>query len=413
MLKLMDVQEKIEILSGAAKYDVSCASCGVSRTAPNGLGSTSTAGICHSWSDDGRCVSLLKVLLTNYCIYDCAYCANRRSNDIPRAAFTPRELIDLTIQFYKRNYIEGLFLSSGIMVSPDHTMEQLIAVARTLRETERYYGYIHLKVIPGASPELIRLAGRYADRMSTNIELPSSQSLQLLAPDKKPQTISRTMDLVTTVAPAAGQSTQLIVGATPERDFQIVNLAEKLYQANNLSRVYYSGYVPVNTDKRLPALLAEPVAAAERNRLIRLREHRLYQADWLMRFYNFNADEILSAKYPDLDPVVDPKTAWALRHPEFFPVEINQAKYNDLLRIPGVGVRSAKRIVQSRRFHSLDVQALKRIGVVLKRAKYFITCSGRLPQDVRTYAPATLYHFFTAQEKTFLPGQEQMALLAV
>jgi len=406
----MDLQEKVKILSGAAKYDVSCASCGVSRTAPQGLGSAVSAGICHSWSDDGRCVSLLKVLLTNYCIYDCAYCANRRSNDIPRAAFTPRELIDLTVQFYKRNYIEGLFLSSGIMVSPDHTMEQLLAVAKTLRE-EHYYGYIHMKVIPGASPELIRRAGRYADRLSTNIELPSGQSLQLLAPDKKPDIVSRTMDVVTAVAPAAGQSTQLIVGATPERDLQIVTLAERLYQSNNLSRVYYSGYIPVNTDKRLPALPDEPSAAAERSRLTRLREHRLYQADWLLRFYDFSAGEILSPEYPDLDPVVDPKTAWALRHPEFFPVEINKARYTDLLRIPGVGVRSAKRIMQSRRFHALDIAALKRIGVVLKRAKYFITCSGRLPPEVRTYTPNTLRHFFTAQEKALLPGQEQLVLL--
>ncbi|MDR1997196.1 MAG: putative DNA modification/repair radical SAM protein [Candidatus Margulisbacteria bacterium] len=414
----MDIQEKIKILSGAAKYDVSCASCGVSRTGRTAggagqpqPGSTVTAGICHSWSDDGRCVSLLKLLLTNYCIYDCAYCANRRSNDIPRAAFTPRELSDLTIQFYRRNYIEGLFLSSGIMRDPDHTMEQLVRVARTLREEQRYAGYIHLKVLPGAAPELIRLAARYADRLSTNIELPTAQSLQLLAPDKKPAAINKSMDTIRAVRPAAGQSTQLIVGATPEKDLQIVGLAERLYQTKNLSRVYYSGYVPVNTDSRLPALLGDAAAAAERSRSVRLREHRLYQADWLLRYYRFTAGEILSPEYPDLDEKLDPKTAWALRHPEFFPVEINQAQYAELLRIPGVGVRSARRIVQSRRFHALDVPALKRIGVVLKRAQYFITCSGRLPQDVRAYAPATLYHFFTAAEKNFLPGQEQLALL--
>jgi putative DNA modification/repair radical SAM protein len=409
----MELQRKIEILSGAARYDVSCASCGVNRLAEKGLGSTVSAGICHSWSDDGRCVSLLKVLLTNYCIYDCAYCVNRRSNDVPRAAFTPDELIDLTIQFYKRNYIEGLFLSSGVAQSPDHTMEQLIRVARTLREERQYYGYIHLKIIPGASPELVSLAGRYADRLSTNIELPSASSLQLLAPDKKPQIIARTMDTVTAVAPAAGQSTQLIVGATPERDLQIVSLAEHLYQANNLSRVYYSGYVPVNSDKRLPALLGDPATDAERSRSIRLREHRLYQADWLLRFYKFSAAEILSPEYPDLDEFVDPKTAWALRHPEFFPVEINKAKYAELLRIPGIGVRSAKRIMQTRRFHALNDKALQRIGVVWKRAKYFITCGGHLPDGAVRSAPAALYRFFSSEQKQkLLPGQEQLALFA-
>ncbi|MDR2432088.1 MAG: biotin synthase [Candidatus Margulisbacteria bacterium] len=407
----MDLQEKLKILSAAARYDVSCASCGVSRVLPQGLGSAVSAGICHSWSDDGRCVSLLKVLLTNYCLYDCAYCVNRRSNDLPRAAFTPQELIDLTMQFYKRNYIEGLFLSSGVRHSPDRTMEELIEVAGTLRERAHFYGYIHLKVIPGAAPELVRLASRYADRLSANIELPSAPSLQLLAPDKKPQVITRTMELVASAAPAAGQSTQLIVGATPERDLQIVTLAEELYRRRNLSRVYYSGYMPVNTDRRLPALREEPSAAAEHNRLIRLREHRLYQADWLLRFYRFKAGEILSPEYPDLDEFVDPKTAWALRHPEFFPVEINKAGYADLLRVPGIGVRSAKRILQSRRFHSLDEQALKRIGVVLKRARYFLICSGQRLDSARQYTPATLYHFFTAQEKTLLPGQEQLVLL--
>ncbi|MDR1453976.1 MAG: putative DNA modification/repair radical SAM protein [Candidatus Margulisbacteria bacterium] len=417
----MDLQEKIKILSGAARYDVSCASCGVSRAvsrevsrlAGQGLGSTVSAGICHSWSDDGRCVSLLKVLLTNYCIYDCAYCINRRSNDVPRAAFTPEELIDLTIQFYKRNYIEGLFLSSGVLQSPDHTMEQLIRVARTLREKQNYYGYIHLKIIPGASPELVRLAGRYADRLSTNIELPSAPSLRLLAPDKQPQVIARTMQAVAAVAPAAGQSTQLIVGATPERDLQIVSLSERLYRAHNLSRVYYSGYVPVNADKRLPALLEEPAAAAEKNRLIKLREHRLYQADWLLRFYKFSAAEILSPEYPDLDEFVDPKTAWALRHPEFFPVEINKAGYAALLRIPGIGVRSAKRIMQARRFHALQDKALQRIGVVWKRARYFIVCGGRLPDGAARSSPAALYRFLAAGPKQkLLPGQEQLALFA-
>lgn len=399
----MDIQEKIAILTGAAKYDVSCSSSGSARTSKNGTGSTISAGICHSWADDGRCVSLLKILFTNYCIYDCAYCANRRSNDIPRAAFTPEELIDLTMQFYKRNYIEGLFLSSGIIKNPDYTMEQLIQIARSLRQQHNYHGYIHLKVIPGASDDLIRQAGHYADRLSTNIELPSEQSLKLLAPDKNYTSITHSMDVVAAHRPVAGQSTQLIVGASPEPDLHIISLAEQLYQKKQLKRVYYSGYVPVNNDSRLPALITKTPL---------LREHRLYQADWLLRFYHFSAQEILSPEQPNLDEAVDPKTGWALRHPEFFPVEINRAPYEELLRIPGVGVLSARRILASRRFRSLDYLSLKRIGVVLKRAKHFILCNGKRERDVKEVSPLALQRFFALQETKFLPGQEQMLLFS-
>lgn len=399
----MDIQEKIRILSGAAKYDVSCSSSGSARVSKKGTGSTVACGICHSWADDGRCISLLKILFTNHCIYDCAYCANRKTNDIPRADFTPEELVDLTMQFYKRNYIEGLFLSSGIIKSPDHTMEQLIQIARSLRQKHNYHGYIHLKIIPGAADELIRTARLYADRLSTNIELPSENSLKLLAPDKQYASITHSMDVVSAHRPVAGQSTQLIIGATPEPDLEIIKLAEQLYQKNQLKRVYYSGYVPVNTDSRLPALITRPPL---------LREHRLYQADWLLRYYHFSANEILTPDQPNLDETVDPKTGWALRHPEFFPVEINRAPYETILRIPGIGVLSAKRIISSRRFRSLDFVALKRIGVVLKRAKHFILCNGKFDRDVKIVSPATLQRFFALQETKLLPGQEQMLLFS-
>lgn len=380
----MNIEEKIKILSGAAKYDVSCSSSNSTRqNTPGGLGNAEKAGICHSWSADGRCVSLLKVLFTNHCIYDCAYCANRRSNDIPRTAFSVDEIVDLTINFYKRNYIEGLFLSSGIIKNPDYTMEKLISVVKKLREVHKYNGYIHLKAIPNADPILIRQAGFYADRMSVNIELPSEQSLKLLAPEKKKVDIITSMSAIGTnilenksdkkkfrSTPAyvpAGQSTQLIVGATQDTDLQIVKLSENLYNSFQLKRVYYSGYVPVNNDSRLPSLATPPL----------LREHRLYQADWLMRFYYFQADEIVNADHPNLDKDVDPKAGWALRNLHHFPIEVNKAPYETLLRVPGLGVLSAKRIVAARRFGTLDFTALKRIGVVLKRARYFITCNGK------------------------------------
>jgi len=380
----MDTLAKLQILSGAARYDASCASSGSKRdTSSSGTGNTSQSGICHSWSDDGRCISLLKILLSNDCRYDCAYCVNRSSNLVERASFTAREVVDLTLEFYRRNYIEGLFLSSAVMQSPDSTMERMVRVVQALRTEEQFGGYIHLKIIPGCSSELVRKAGLYADRISVNIELPSQISLQRLAPQKNRDAILEPMVLIgreitsslverkaSRNAPRfapAGQSTQMIIGASPENDFQILRLSQGLYKKMNLKRVYYSAYVPVSDDNRLPVLSAPPL----------LREHRLYQADWLLRFYGFSAEEILSDDAPNLDETFDPKTAWALRHPEFFPVEINRADYATLLRVPGIGVTSAKRIIAARRFSAVTPEGMKKIGVVMKRAKYFITGSGR------------------------------------
>jgi putative DNA modification/repair radical SAM protein len=384
MLQL-PLEQRLAILADSAKYDVSCSSSGSSRAgAPGGLGSTAAAGICHSWTADGRCVSLLKILLTNACIYDCAYCINRRSNDIPRAAMTPDEVVQLTTDFYRRNYIEGLFLSTGVVRSPDHTMEQLLVVVRRLRQAERFNGYIHLKVVPGADPLLVAEAGRYADRVSVNIELPSRRSLLLLAPDKPREAVIQPMrQLSGLIASAreerkksrkappfapAGQSTQLIVGATAESDREIVTLSEGLYQRLAMKRVYYSAFIPVAGDSRLPALSTGPPL---------LREHRLYQADWLLRFYGFNAHELLDETRPNLDLRFDPKTCWALRHLELFPLEVNRADYEELLRVPGIGVRSAGRIVRARRYTRLGEEELRRLGVVLKRARYFLTAAGR------------------------------------
>lgn len=380
----MELLEKLSILADAAKYDVSCSSSGSSRkNTPGGIGNGAVAGICHSWSDDGRCISLLKILFTNYCIYDCTYCINRASNERPRAAFTPREVADLTINFYRRNYIEGLFLSSAVMKTPDYTMELLLKTIRILREEYRFNGYIHLKAIPGADYSLIAQAGKYADRMSVNIELPSRQSLKLLAPDKNltdiltpmkniGQAISQYREEKKKYRKAdsfvpAGQSTQLIVGASPEPDYQILKISETLYESFNLRRVYYSAYVPVNSDNLLPAVRRPPL----------LREHRLYQADWLLRFYKFKADELLDRENPNFDIELDPKANWALRNLEFFPVEINKADYELLLRVPGIGVKSARRIVTARRNGSISYYDLEKFGVVLKRARFFITCQGK------------------------------------
>ncbi len=372
--------DKLKTLAEAAKYDVSCASSGTSRKNPDkSLGSASGWGICHSFTEDGRCVSLLKIMLTNHCIYDCAYCINRRSNNIPRATFSVSELIELTIEFYRRNYIEGLFLSSGVVRNADYTMERLVKVAKDLREIHRYNGYIHLKVIPGTSPELTAEAGRYADRLSVNIEIPTEQSLKFLAPEKDYPSVFQPMHFIQQgilegkehkqkfrhaprYAPA-GQSTQMVVGATPEDDKQILHLASDLYQRPAMKRVYYSGYIPVNShDSRLP-VISSPLA---------VRENRLYQADWLMRFYQFNVDEITENPFLDLD--IDPKLAYALRHPEIFPIDVNKADYEMILRIPGIGVKSASLIITSRRYGRLNTEHLRKMGVVLKRAKYFITC---------------------------------------
>lgn len=391
------LQQKLGILANAAKYDVSCASSGSSHGArAGGFGSTFPAGICHSYTEDGRCVSLLKILFTNHCVYDCAYCVNRRSNDLPRAAFTVAEVVELTLNFYRRNYIEGLFLSSGVVRNPDFTMERLVRVARELRQVHKYYGYIHLKSIPGCSPELVRQAGLYADRLSVNIELPSENSLVRLAPEKNYAGVLEPMNQIRdyivqhkeerrrsrhalTYAPA-GQSTQLIVGASPEADRHILFLADKLYHEKRLKRVYYSGYLPVpGADNRLPALVKPPL----------VRENRLYQADWLLRFYQFTVDEIVNDQYPDLEQDIDPKLAYALRNPHLFPLDVNKAPYEMLLRIPGVGVRSAQLIVSARKHGHVGFHQLKKIGVVMKRAQYFIYCT-ELPPSLRGVNPATI-----------------------
>ncbi|WP_273484714.1 putative DNA modification/repair radical SAM protein [Desulforamulus ruminis] len=385
----MELREKLNILSAAAKYDVSCSSSGSTRKSSRGeLGSVAQSGICHSWSDDGRCISLLKILLSNYCIYDCAYCVNRVSNDVPRAAFSPEEVVDLTVGFYRRNYIEGLFLSSAIHRNPNHTMELLLQTVKKLRLEYRFNGYIHLKAIPGTDYRLIAQAGALVDRMSVNIELPSSEGLKLLAPQKKKEAIIKPMGLIgsqiletreerkrSKKVPSfvpAGQSTQLIVGATPDPDLRIIKLSESLYRSYHLKRVYYSAYVPVNSNPHLPSLSGPPLH----------REHRLYQADWLLRFYGFGADELLNESHPNFELQLDPKSDWALRNLHLFPVEINRADHAVILRIPGVGVKSAWKIISARRFHSLDFEDLKKIGVVMKRARYFITCKGKYYGEV-------------------------------
>jgi len=378
------IEEKLRILSDAAKYDVSCSSSGSSRkNTNNGLGNAAINGICHSWSADGRCISLLKILMTNYCIYDCKYCVNRKDNDIERAILSPDEIVKLTINFYRRNYIEGLFLSSGIIKSADYTMELMIAVAKKLRLEEKFNGYIHMKVIPGASRQLINEIGLYVDRVSVNIEFAENTALKLLAPDKKPTDISTSMGLIRKnmienaedkkifkSAPSfipAGQTTQMIIGASGESDYAILARSENLYKNFDLKRVYYSGYVPVNKSGIL-------VSADQTVPMI--REHRLYQADWLLRFYDFKADEILDEKDPFVDPLLDPKTNWAIKNSHFFPIEINKASYKDLLRVPGIGVTSAKRIVMTRKYSTIRYEHLKKLGIVIKKAKYFIVVNG-------------------------------------
>lgn len=385
----MDLQRKLEILSSAAKYDVSCSSSGSNRkNKKGGIGNASVSGICHSFTQDGRCVSLLKILMSNVCIYDCSYCISRTSNDFPRATFTPDEICDITINFYKRNYIEGLFLSSAIVKSADFTMEKLYETVYKLRNEHNFNGYIHLKAIPGADQNLIDKAGLLVDRMSVNIELPSSESLKILAPDKDKNKILLPMKNISNKiiqnkneikrfknAPSfvpGGQSTQLIVGASPESDLKILTLSESLYEKMNLKRVYYSAFVPVTNDKRLPEIKNPPT----------LREHRLYQADWLLRFYGFNANELLSEENPNFDINFDPKTNWALKNIHIFPLEINKAPREMLLRIPGIGEKSVQRIIAIRKVSNITFEDLKKIGVVLKRAQYFLTCNGKYYGDV-------------------------------
>ena len=415
----MDVLEKLTILTDAAKYDAACTSSGGNRSSKRGyIGNTSSsvAGCCHSFSADGRCVTLLKVLMTNCCVYDCKYCVNRRSNDTKRATFTPEELADLTINFYRRNYIEGLFLSSGVLGSPDYTSERMIRVLRILREQYRFNGYIHAKAIPGTAPELVEQLGLLSDRLSVNIELPSEAGLKLLAPDKSKTGILTPMRQIQTrnqqnreelvkyrhapkFAPA-GQSTQMIVGATQDSDFHILRLTQGLYDKYGLKRVFYSAYVPVVEHALLPGKDVTPPL---------LREHRLYQADWLLRFYGFRAEELLDEEHQEFDPRMDPKCFWALTHLDFFPVEVNTADYKTLLRIPGVGVISARRILAARRNGRVRIDDLKKMGVTMKRAQYFLTADGKMPNGLK-FTPDSLLRSLIAVEQPLLPQQEMVQL---
>ena len=420
----MDVLEKLTILSDAAKYDVSCTSSGSHRSTPQGgIGNSYTAGLCHSFAADGRCISLLKVLMTNVCVYDCRYCVNRRSNDVPRAAFTPRELADLTIQFYRRNYIEGLFLSSGVVRDPNYTCERMIATLELLRNQYRFGGYIHVKAIPGAEDALTRRLGLLADRVSVNIEMPSSGSLARLCPEKTKSSILGPMGFIrdgirensadivqyrhAPLFAPAGQSTQMIVGATPETDLTILRLTQGLYRKYGLKRVFYSAYVPVVEDALLPAGKVKPPL---------LREHRLYQADWLLRFYGFDAEELLDEDHPAFSPYVDPKCNWALNHLDRFPVEVNTVPSELLPRVPGVGVKSAQRIVTARRHSRLDWPQLKKIGVVLKRAQYFLLCGGKRPEGLRVTQDGVLRALISQKDRDLLaaehPQGEQLSLFA-
>lgn len=410
----LDICEKLHILTDAAKYDVACTSSGVDRRGDGkGMGNCEKAGICHSFSADGRCISLLKILFTNECIYDCKYCVNRVSNDVRRTSFTPDEICRLTMEFYRRNYIEGLFLSSGILKSPDYTMELLYESLYKLRVECHFQGYIHVKAIPGASPELIQKVGFLADRMSVNLELPTKESLHLLAPHKSRQNILKPMRMVQMGrevnreelavyrnAPRfvpAGQSTQMIIGATPETDFQIMQVAEAMYEKFGLKRVFYSAFVAVNKDKALPAQIETGPPL--------LREHRLYQADWLLRYYHFKVSELLDEKNPNFNVLMDPKCNWAVQHLELFPVEINRVEYEMLLRVPGIGYKSAARIVRARRMGMIQFEDLKKMGVVLKRALYFITCNGKMMYPIKIEQDYITRNLINAKER--LPDSVQ------
>jgi len=415
----MDIIEKLTILSDAAKYDVACTSSGVDRAGKQGfLGNAAACGICHSFSADGRCIALLKVLLSNACAYDCSYCVNRKSNDISRATFDPHELAELMIQFYRRNYIEGLFLSSAVIRNPDYTCEQMIEALSLIRNEYRFNGYIHVKVIPGADERLLTALGLLADRMSVNLELPSHNSLKLLAPDKSRESILEPMKMIkdgikenkadlvkyrsTPKFVPAGQSTQMIVGATPETDYQIINLSAALYKKYELKRVFYSAYMPVLENKNLPAVDSKPQL---------LREHRLYQADWLLRFYEFEATELLDEKNPNFNLLIDPKCNWALNHYDYFPVEVNTAQYEVLLRVPGLGVIGAKKILRARRSGKLDFPDLKKMNIVLKRAQFFITCKGKTMLGIR-YDPEAVLRGLLSEQSWQLAGppMEQLSL---
>ncbi|HVF80786.1 MAG TPA: putative DNA modification/repair radical SAM protein [Flavisolibacter sp.] len=403
------VLEKLSILADAAKYDVSCSSSGSKRKNENkGLGNAEGMGICHAYTEDGRCVSLLKILLTNHCIFDCAYCVSRKSNDVKRAAFTVQEVVDLTMNFYRRNYIEGLFLSSGIFKDPDYTMERLVSIAKKLRTENKFNGYIHLKTIPGASDELIKEAGLYADRLSVNIEMPTELGLKLLAPDKKREDMIRPMTFLKNEIAAnkeeqkavakvkaplfapAGQSTQMVIGATNETDWQVLKLSDGFYKHMNLKRVYYSGYVPISNDNRLPAI-GTPVPM--------VRENRLYQADWLLRFYGFDVDEIVTPDDPFLDMQIDPKLNWALRNLHQFPVDINKADLEVIKRIPGIGIQSAQKIWEARKFKTLTWDHLQKFNIATNRAKYFLNMKVQdfAPKD---YTPQQIKNFILSASQT-------------
>jgi len=413
------IREKLNILADAAKCDVSCSSSGGTRKNDNkGLGNSHTSGICHTYTEDGRCVSLLKILLTNHCIYDCAFCVSRKSNDVKRAAFTVDEVVELTMNFYRRNYIEGLFLSSGIFKNADFTMERLLLIVKKLRLEQRYNGYIHLKTIPGASDELIKEAGLYADRMSINLEMPTEAGLKLLAPEKSHADVIKPLAFVqqnivqfgedkklikhVPKFVPAGQSTQMVVGATAESDKDIMYTANAFYKNYSLKRVYYSGYIPISNDNRMPILGTQPPL---------LRENRLYQTDWLMRFYGFQVQEILNDENPNLEVDIDPKLSWAIRNMQHFPIDINKADYQMILRVPGIGIMSAKKIVQARKFGKLRIDQLKKIGIAYNRAKHFITCADS-PYQLKDYQGTQIKAFILAesQSKYLKTAQDQLLL---
>lgn len=409
------IREKLRILADAAKYDVSCSSSGSDRkNTGKGIGDTGS-GICHTYTEDGRCVSLLKILLTNFCIYDCAFCVSRSSNDIKRAAFTVEEVVELTMNFYRRNYIEGLFLSSGIFKNADYTMERMLRIVKKLRLEENYNGYIHLKTIPGASEELLTEAGLYADRMSINLEMPTESGLKLLAPEKSHEEVKRELGLIRdqsqvynserkliTSTPKfvpAGQSTQMVVGATPETDKDIMHTADAYYKNFSLKRVYYSGYIPISHDTRMPAIGTQPPL---------LRENRLYQTDWLMRFYDFDIKEILDEGHPNLDMEIDPKLSWALRNPHLFPVDINTADYKMIIRVPGIGIRSAQKIIAARKFGRLHIYQLRKMGISYNRAQYFIRCTDspfRLSDPEPSQVRKTILQNSKSKYRTAVPEQ--------
>ena len=403
----MDIKEKLQILADSAKYDASCSSSGSKRKNSNGIGNAAYAGICHSFSADGRCISLLKILMTNCCIFDCKYCLNRKSNNIKRAIFTPEEICYITLNFYKRNYIEGLFLSSGIIKSPDYTMELMIKTITLLRQKYHFGGYIHAKAIPGASEILLKKLGSLVDRLSANIELPTESGLKLLAPNKETNKVDKIMGYIkenrnNNFVPA-GQSTQMIIGATNETDLDIMNKSENLYNRFNLKRVFYSAYVPVNTDKLLPALATPPLK----------RENRLYQADWLLRYYGFKTKDILNEENPNFNLLVDPKANWAINHLDEFPKEVNSCSYNELLKIPGIGVKSAKEIIKSRKYFQLTFKDLKKMGVVLKRAQYFITCGGKYNLNKEFFKKDFILSNLVIEEATTpMSNKQQLSLFS-